>query len=273
MYKITAIVDNYTNHRECFGEHGLSYYIKTPNSSILFDTGHTENISHNANKLNLSLKNIDCIMLSHGHYDHCGGLKTVLKTKSPLNIIAHPDIFVERYGKEDNKLVNISNPFSREELESLGAKFILTKSSYKFNDNIFTTGEVKRTHKSCAANMQKKIEDKLIEDQVNDDLSLIITYNQQINIICGCSHAGILNIVEQAREMTGLKIINQIIGGLHFFKMDKDELNDTLYDLNKHDIRNIAISHCTGVHTLKTISDNLASNVSYFGIGDSILIQ
>lgn len=273
MYKITAIMDNYTNNVNCFGEHGLSIYIETPKDTILFDTGNTENISHNADMLNLYLKKIDYLILSHGHYDHCGGIKAILKNKMPLTIIAHPDIFTERFGKRDNKLVNISNPFSREELETNGAKFILTKSSYKFSKNIFTTGEVKRTHKSCAANMQKKIDDKLVEDAVNDDISLIIIHNQQINIICGCSHAGILNIVEQAKEMTGLKAINYLIGGLHFFKMGNDELKDTLYELNKHDIRNIAISHCTGIHTLKTITDNMASNVSYFGVGDSILIQ
>lgn len=273
MYKIKVLMDNYTNNYKCFAEHGLSYYIETPEHTILFDTGYTKNITHNADHLGLSLINIDCIILSHGHYDHCGGLKSVLEIKSPINIIAHPDIFVERYSKKEDQLVNISNPFSREELEELGGKFILTKTRYKINDNIFTTGEVKRTHNSCAANMQKKINGQLVKDEVNDDLSLIITHNQQINIICGCSHAGILNIIEQAKEMTGLKTVNNIIGGLHFFKMSKNELNDTLYDLNKHDIRNIAISHCTGVHTLKHISDNVASNVTYFGIGDSILIQ
>ncbi|MGD9580522.1 MAG: MBL fold metallo-hydrolase, partial [Vampirovibrionia bacterium] len=273
MYKITGLIDNYTSHYECFAEHGLSYYIETPDTTILFDTGSTSNIINNADKLNLSLSKIDYLLLSHGHYDHCGGIKEVLKKKSPLKIIAHPDIFVERYSKHDDGMVKISNPFTKEELEETGAQFNLTKESYKFNDNLFTTGEVKRTHKSCAPNMQKVIDNKYIKDTVLDDLSLIITDSEQINIICGCSHSGILNIVEQAINLTGLNTINYIIGGLHFYNMDENELKDTLYELNNYDIRNIAISHCTGINTLSIISDNMASNISYFGISDTIVIQ
>ena len=233
MFKITGIIDNYVSHKQCFGEHGLSFYIETPDKTILFDTGQTENILHNIEKLNIALDNIEFVVLSHGHYDHTGGLKAILRKKSPLKVIAHPDIFVERYHIDPEKKdsVNISNPFSMQDLENAGAEFILTDKPYCFNDKTFTSGYIKRVSPYTShKNMYLSSQGKMSPDSVNDDLVLIIIHDQSLNIICGCSHSGILNIVNHAIEITGISSINYIIGGLHFMNTDKNELNDILYD-------------------------------------------
>ena len=274
MYKITALMDNYTDHKHCLAEHGLSYLIETPDHKLLFDTGASGHFFDNAKHLKIDLSNIDYLVLSHGHYDHTGGLKTLLENVSPLEIIAHPDIFLERYSKHQDRPINISIPFSQKELEDLGAKFTLTNKPYKFNKNVFTTGEVEHNHDSHAIfNMFKKEGDKLIQDYILDDLSIIIVHDEKINIICGCSHASILNIIEKAISLTGIEEINYVIGGLHFFKIEDTIVNEVLYELNYFKIKNLAVSHCTGVNSIPKILDNVASNVFYFGTGDTISIQ
>jgi 7,8-dihydropterin-6-yl-methyl-4-(beta-D-ribofuranosyl)aminobenzene 5'-phosphate synthase len=276
MYKITALIDNYTGARDCFAEHGLSYFVETPNFNLLFDTGQTESVINNAEKLGIDLKHIHFIVLSHGHYDHTGGLKSVLTKVSPVKIIAHPDIFIQRYHVDPytNKKIDISNPFSKDELEALGAEFILTEETYFFDQHIYTTGTIARSIPYTAhKNMYKQNGNALTEDTINDDLALIIVHNRTLNIICGCSHAGILNIVKYATEISGLKKINLLIGGFHFQDSSSTELKDVLYELNRFNIKDIAISHCTGIQSLETIKDNVASFTKYFGIGDSISIQ
>lgn len=273
MYKISAIMDNYTNHHLCYARHGLSMFLETPEHKILVDTGACDKLLYNAEQLDISLDSIDYLVLSHGHYDHTGGLKALLEKYHPLNIIAHPDIFTERYHKGDDGLKNISIPFAKELLGSLGANFNLTRKPFHFSDNVFTTGEIiNAPHPRANKAMFVKNGEDYSKDLILDDLSIIITRSEQINIICGCSHAGILNIVEHAIELTGIERINYIIGGLHLSKMDEAYSLDTLYELNKFDIKNIAISHCTGIHSFSIIQDNMASDVTYFGVGDTILI-
>lgn len=276
MYKISAIMDNYTGHRHCKAEHGLSYFIETPEFKMLFDTGQSGMTVENADALSIPLDEIKYLVLSHGHYDHTGGLKAVLERKNPLDIIAHPDIFLERYYKKPNneEIENISNPFSREELEKMGANFILTDEPFFLQQNMFTSGEIKRNSPYTSNKNLYKIEDgKLSEDLIWDDQAIYIKHDNKLNIICGCSHSGIINVIQQGIESTGLDQINLLMGGLHLFLTKEGTFKDIVYELNTFNIKGIGISHCTGIHSMPFMQENIASEISYFGIGDTILID
>ncbi|MEW5819325.1 MAG: MBL fold metallo-hydrolase [Cyanobacteriota bacterium] len=274
MIKVSALMDNYTSHTDCFAEHGLSFFIETPDKKILYDTGQTNNFIHNAEKLNVPINKTDFLVISHGHYDHTGGLMALLELVPSLKIIAHPDIFIERYVRSGNDFKTISNPFSQQDLAKFNAEITLTNKPYNLAKNIFTLGEVEDMFNNIAnKHMFKDENGKMTVDYIKDDLSIVIKQEDQINIICGCSHSGILNIVDKAINMTGIETVNYIIGGLHFFKMSNNYIKDTIYELNNYDIRNIAVSHCTGVNLLFYLQDNLASEITYFGVGDSIVIR
>lgn len=275
MIKITGLMDNYTGHYQCLAEHGLSYFIETPGFNMLFDTGASEKTVYNTSKLGVDIKTIKYILLSHGHYDHTGGLKSVLEEVHPVTIVAHPDIFLERFYKfEDDSIKKLSNPYSQEELEQLGGVLELTDEPFFFEQNIYSTGFVTRESPHTAYDNMIKVDNgKFLPDTIKDDQALIIVLNDQLNIITGCSHSGILNIVKQAIKMSGINIINYIIGGLHFHDTQEDKLKDILYDLNYYNIDNIAISHCTGINKFNVIQDNVACRLTYLGVGESILIQ
>jgi len=141
--RITTLSEN-TAQLGFLAEWGLSILIETDDMNILLDTGKSISVSHNADTLGIDLSKIDKIVLSHGHYDHTGGLREILrKMKKEVEIIAHPDIWAVKYSRrEDQPDRYIGIPFQRQELESLGANFNLTTKPVKITDNIMTTGEI-----------------------------------------------------------------------------------------------------------------------------------
>jgi len=140
--RITTLSENTANYG-VIAEWGLSILVEVDETSILMDTGLSFSAVHNAARMGVDLTTIDSIVLSHGHADHTGGLKEVLEIKGAVDVIAHPDIWVEKYAKrgqgEERK---IGIPFPRQELEELGARFTLTREPFNITSHVMTTGEV-----------------------------------------------------------------------------------------------------------------------------------
>ena len=146
--KITILCENTVGHRIGSGEHGFSAFIETDKGNCLFDTGSGHSIVANSLSLNKDLKSIKKIFLSHGHYDHTGGLPEVLKLSGKVDVHAHPHVFsdrihlIEEKGKESRRFVEI--PFKRSYLECLGANFLLNTDFVEVQEGMFLTGEVPR---------------------------------------------------------------------------------------------------------------------------------
>ena len=141
---ITTLSENNASMGNFLGEWGLSILVETEEINILFDSGPSISAVHNADILKTDLTRVDKIVLSHGHYDHTGGLRNALRRiGKETEIIAHPDIWQEKYSRRKNEPEKyIGIPFQQAELESLGARFKLTKDPVKITENIITTGEV-----------------------------------------------------------------------------------------------------------------------------------
>ena len=143
--KITTLSENSANSG-FLAEWGLSMVVEVEGLKVLFDTGSGHAALHNAQILGVDLSTVDCIVLSHGHYDHTGGLREVLRRTGPKKVIGHPDIWQHKYARppgQKERYVGI--PFVREGLESLGASFTLSKEPIKLSDRIMTTGEIPLT--------------------------------------------------------------------------------------------------------------------------------
>lgn len=142
--RITTLSDNTAAMGNFLAEWGLSILVETPEATVLLDTGIGNSAVHNAQILDIDLGKIDKIVLSHGHADHTGGLREVLRQmKKDVEIIAHPDIWQAKYDRRGNHPARyIGIPFQKEELENLGARFTLTREPAQIGQNILTTGEV-----------------------------------------------------------------------------------------------------------------------------------
>ena len=219
--RIVTLSENTANFR-FLAEWGLSFLITTDNCQILFDTGLSTTVVHNAQVLGIDLSDIDKIVLSHGHADHTGGLHEVLKrTGKKVEVIAHPDIWASKYVRLGEQEFYAGIPFQREELESLGASFNLTRQPMHLGDGIMTTGEIPMStgYEEVDPNIFVKQGDSLYPDPLADDLAVIIDTEHGLIVVLGCAHRGVINTLHHAQKLTGKKLIHTVMGASHFISL------------------------------------------------------
>lgn len=239
-------------------EHGLSLLIRIPERekthSLLLDAGWSETGAfHNLKELKIDVNEIETIILSHGHMDHHGSLKNILKLKSsPTPVIVHPDAFLKnRFLMLDNG-ETIRFPVLKEDsLQEKGARIIHNRSPYLLaSDSVLVTGEIERT-----TNFEKGIPNayvdrggKIERDLIMDDQALIIHLKGKgLVIITGCAHSGIINIIYYAKKITGVNSIYAVIGGFHLSGSAFEPIIDkTLEELKLLHPVIICPMHCTG---------------------------
>lgn len=248
--ELTTLSENTAN----FGfisEWGLSILAEVDNVRILVDTGLSHSAVHNAQLVGIDLSKIDRIVLSHGHVDHTGGLRDVLKIRGEVEVIAHPDIWSEKHVHRDQRKPQYCGiPFRRQELESLGARFNLTKEPFYINDNVMTSGEIPMIseYEQIEGNLLIKKDQQFQPDPLADDLALIINADFGLVIILGCAHRGIINTVCHAQKLTGRQKVHTVIGGTHLLRASDERLRKTIAELRGFGIQKLGVSHCTGFH-------------------------
>jgi 7,8-dihydropterin-6-yl-methyl-4-(beta-D-ribofuranosyl)aminobenzene 5'-phosphate synthase len=245
---ITTLAEN-TAIIGSIGEWGLSILIEADDKCILLDTGGPQlSAIHNAQILGIDFRTIDLIVLSHGHFDHTGGLKDILLRRGPVDIIAHPDIWNRKYSfKEDNRRY-IGIPFLKEHMESLGARFILSDDPVWITDNIVTSGVVpfSTDYEETDQTLYVKEQDNAVRDTFTDDLSLAVKTDMGLAVFLGCAHRGMMNIIDHFQKITGDECIYSVVGGTHLISASPERLNRTIADLKKIGIHKLGVSHCTG---------------------------
>ena len=246
--KITTLSENSAIGR-CIGEWGLSILVETDECKVLFDTGRSFTAVLNAQTLGIDLADIDRLVLSHGHFDHTGGLKDVLYVCGNVEVIAHPDIFASKYKcLPNNEPEYIGIPYERGELESMGATFSLAKQPVEVSKGVTTTGEIPQVtdFESIDTMLCVQDGDSYPKDELADDQALIIKTDAGLVVVLGCSHRGVINTLLHAQKITGIDRINAIIGGLHLMRASAEYSSRVVDELMKFDIKMIAASHCTG---------------------------
>ncbi|MBN1322791.1 MAG: MBL fold metallo-hydrolase [Methanotrichaceae archaeon] len=227
------------------GEHGLSIYIEWDGFKLLFDTGQGRSAAHNASALGLDLCGTP-IALSHGHYDHTGGLASLLKMTGPVDVFGHPDIFAAKY-RRDGSFIGI--PWTREYLESAGAFFALSKDPRELAPGIWLSGEIPRLEaceEPLGELMARSDDGTIARDPFHDDQALILETSNGLLVVLGCAHSGLINTIEHARRITGEDRLYGVIGGTHLAMADEDRLERTFEALQSMRPTLLAPCHCTG---------------------------
>ena len=239
--KLSVLTENTAGGR--FGaEHGLSYLIEHDGKTILFDTGHSDLFLKNAEKLGYDLeKDVDSIVLSHGHWDHGDGLRYLPGKK----LVTHPSAFIKRYRKADNSYIGLA--LTKKETEE---KFDLTTTSepYRITDRIIFLGAVPREN-DFEAQKTTFIDESGNEDFVPDDSAMVFILDDEIVVVTACSHSGICNITEYARKVTGIKKVKTVIGGFHLKKDDR-QTRETVKYFQELGVEQVHPSHCTELPAL-----------------------
>jgi len=247
--RITTLSENTAGIGEFLGEWGLSVLVETKETFVLLDAGQRYSLSHNADILGVDLGKIETVVLSHGHFDHTGGLRQLLRRmRKTIEIIAHPDIWQVKYARregEPDRYIGI--PFRRNELESLGGVFHLTSQPVRIAEDIMTTGEIPMvtTFEKIDAALFVEENSAWKPDKVLDDQALIVKTKHGLVVILGCAHRGMINTLYHAQQITGTSEIHAVIGGSHLISASAEHLWQTVAALKDLGVQRLGLCHCT----------------------------
>lgn len=271
-FRITVLCDNSVGALSgTLGEHGFSALIEPTNGGepILFDTGQGQTLLHNAGRMKRELSKVRRVVLSHGHYDHVGGLAPLLNEKGAKEVWAHPGIFNTRYRVKDNgEHISIGILQSREELEAMGADFNLASTFRELAPDIYLTGEVPRRSAFEKGDAGIYCDSTgCAPDLVPDDQSLVLRTQKGLVLLLGCCHAGIINTLEYVAETLGRRDFYGVVGGMHLAFCPKIQMDGTIAKLKTYGIRKIAVSHCTGFEASARLSRELPKSFHVAQVG------
>lgn len=275
MFKaITLIENNPDDNNTLLSEHGLSIYIEVDEMKILFDTGKSGDFINNAEKLNVDLSNIDYLLLSHGHYDHSGGFKILVdRIGSPFKIIVGDGFFNEKYKLMDNNTYRYNgNPFDEDYINKNNISVSYVKEDvFYINENIMIFSNFKRNNDFEIQNKFFRIKknEEFILDNFSDEIVLAVKKNEGLMIILGCSHVGVVNILETIMKRTGMPIYG-IIGGSHLVEADEERVSETIEFFKENNIKIIAMSHCTGEIAIEKLKNEFKDKFVYNNTGNII---
>lgn len=256
---ITVLVENHAEVSSLGAEHGLAYWIQSGDSVILFDTGQSDLVVKNADLLGLSIDRVSAVALSHGHYDHCGGL-AALKGRVPRQtpLFVHPDFNCERYSiKNPQEPKRVGVPSSAlDALDAFSLHSVQSPTEIIPNSGIWMTGEIPRNNSYEDTGGPFFLDAKgTLSDPIVDDQALWFASDHGLVIVLGCAHAGIVNTIEHCKSCSGIDRVHAVIGGFHLLNASEVRLQKTMTILAKDCPDCLAACHCTGEGAMQRMRD------------------
>jgi 7,8-dihydropterin-6-yl-methyl-4-(beta-D-ribofuranosyl)aminobenzene 5'-phosphate synthase len=279
-----SLDENWFKH-PLVAEHGFSVHIKLEVNGtehmLLFDSGlNPLAANHNAEVLGLDLSYCELVISSHGHIDHAGGLVNIRKKmseKQKIPLILHEDAFRNRLVKlQDGRTINLPAP-NRSDLTRAGYNLVEKQSqSLWIEDSILVTGEIPRTNnfEKGFPNHYSEVDGKMENDPlIKDDQAIILNIKDKgLVVITGCAHAGIINILRYAKELSGEDRIYAVIGGMHLTGGVYEPLIPrTIDELEALNPRFLIPCHCSGLKAVTEIAKNMPNAFIQNSVGTNYI--
>lgn len=253
------------------GEHGFACFVETGAGNLLFDTGQGMGICINADALGKDLASVRAVAISHGHYDHTGGLPQVLQRTGAVPVYGHPEMFTARTWSDGQITRYIGMRHRRDYLESLGASFQPVRNPVEIIPGVHLTGEIPRANafERPDANMTLHPEGdaSVCPDPIADDLSLVVDAPKGLIVVLGCAHAGMINIFDHVLSTFNRDRIFAVVGGTHLGFSQPAQFEETLRAIDRYGIQKMGVSHCTGLEKAAILHAKLGERFFFGCVG------
>lgn len=276
--RIINLVENTEGASGCGSEHGLSFYIETEHHKLLADTGASDLLLKNAEKLGIDLTKVDTVILSHGHYDHGGGILPFAEINPAAKIYIPAAAFGAYYSLRDGapRYIGLA-----EEIRKLPQGVIVGGTAagiFRIDDELSLFSGIGNTYPIPSANRNLRVKTKqgLRQDDFRHEQCLVVSEGGRKVLLSGCAHHGILNVLDRYRELFGGEP-DVAISGFHMMKKngyseeDLDMIADTAKELCK--VSTVFYTgHCTGTEPFEAMKKIMGGQLRYVHSGDEIRI-
>ncbi len=243
---ITQLVENAAGAPGLLAEHGAAFFIEADGRYLLLDTGQGMVLRHNAERLGLPIDRVEMIVLSHGHYDHTGGLSAALELTGHADLYLHPDALSAKYNR-DGRFIGAPRA-DLTDLESRVRRLLISRTPTTLAPGILLTGEIPRVHplEDTGGPFYSDARSTVL-DCIPDDQALAIDTPGGLVVVLGCGHAGVVNTLEYVQTLTHGRAIRAVLGGMHLLRANAARLQFTLDAFQRLGIAYLAPNHCTGL--------------------------
>jgi len=276
MVRITALMDDHAGeHLALVSEHGLSFYIEYGDNHYLFDCGATGMPIQNARRLGVDLHNLAAVILSHSHYDHASGYRELTEQglASPV-LYTGPHFFEKKYARDGIRFTDLSAGFDRQFLEEHGIWHREVEGLREMAPGMWLLNGFPRTHafETIPERFVRETEEGFVQDDFPDEVCLALKVKGGLVVLVGCSHPGILNMLDVVKEQLKMPIVG-VFGGTHLMEADEDRIRITLEKLKEMGVENIGLSHCSGDPALEAIRRDPSMKGCHLGTGDTVYFE
>lgn len=276
MMELTILVeDGKPTQTGLESEHGLSVLVEADGQIGLFDTGQSDAVVRNAERLGMDLEKLSWIALSHGHYDHTGGLEAVLHKAREATVYLHPAALAPKLVIENDEIRNAGMKMTRAQLENTAADVVCAEGPTQISPNLHLTGTVPRHTAYETVDQRFATRDaagNLVHDIFPDDQSLILQSGSGLIVVCGCAHAGLVNILRYTAELFPGQSFRGIVGGLHLHSASDKRVMRTTEELQRFSVQELWPNHCTGANAIEYFCDIFFQRVMSASAGTHIVI-
>ena len=276
--KVEILSENRTNHPECLAEHGLSVYIEIGDIKILFDLGASDLYQQNAKRMKVDLEKVDTVVISHGHYDHTGGIPSFCELNKKAKIYIHEKAFVTTYGMENGKLDEepCSIHWTKQQHEQVRDRLILTKGVTWLTEDIVVSGTIPKIEDSIPTETfyLKNEDGSLTIDSMEHEQFLAIRVpdrkgnSRGFFLFSGCSHNGVIPCLRYAKALFPGERVLGILAGMHLYNANSETSNMILGQVAAEDMSYILPVHCTGILAICDLRQLMGERCIPAGAGD-----
>lgn len=274
MRLVTLMENTPSKHRGLYTEHGLSFYLETPHTRLLFDFGESGRVLENARKLHIPLDTVECAVCSHAHYDHAAGLRECLPQLNLRTLVTGQGFWKAKYSTDGHRYSYLGPGYEQKLLTQYHVTRYECGELLSLGKDCWAVGHFTHPHDWEAVPARFVLEtepETFVPDCFTDEICLAVETGEGLAVIVGCSHPGVINMVQTVAERLQRPVVS-VWGGAHLMEAEDLRVAHTAHELQAMGVKRVGLCHCSGNQL-----DNLAQNIPNvecvrLGTGDTVFL-